>query len=138
MVLPVSSSIQVCTVSAGSVALMCRRVSSSKMSPVGVSDFRSTWTDKEGTWCEAGCSLPGGMVPALARRARCQRDQLGGMEPQSLLGPQPSSCGTFTFLSRSLFFLMESGSRRTRPRRASSMRMPPRRPEEMQSFQKEV
>ena len=43
IILPVSSSIHVWTVSVGSVALMCLRVSSSKTSPVGLSDFSSTF-----------------------------------------------------------------------------------------------
>lgn len=43
VILPVSSSIHVWTVSVGSVALMCLRVSSSKTSPVGLSDFSSTF-----------------------------------------------------------------------------------------------
>ena len=40
--LPLSSSIQLCTVSGGCVSLMCFRASSSNMSPVGASDLQMT------------------------------------------------------------------------------------------------
>lgn len=61
---PVSSSIHVCTVSVGSVALMCLSVSSSKTSPVGLSDFSRTL--KKGQSTLLPCTIP--TITMLLRR----------------------------------------------------------------------
>lgn len=84
MCVPLRYSIQLCTVSAGSVSLICFSASSSKTSPVGLEDFKRT---------------------LRFRRLRLR---------------------------------MPAFSNSSLPRRASSIKMQPRKPDEMQSFQNDV
>lgn len=81
---PLKYSIQLCTVSGGSVSLMCFNASSNRTSPVGVSDFKITLRD----------------VNAFRR--------------------------------------IPARSNSTRPRKPSSIRMHPRSPLDIQSFQNDV
>lgn len=102
-----------------------------------------------------GLDVPQGLVqqhiPGRSIRLQQHLEAAAGTRGQSSARPLPEqiplqqspkpcrgSRRTLTFLSSSLFLRRDSGSRRMRPRRASSMRIPPRSPEEMQSFQKEV
>lgn len=83
-----------------------------------------------------------------SRGIRLQEDLSGrrkqGPGPEEVETQQPfTALGKpgrlqLTFRSSSRFFLMDWGSSCILPRMASSMRIPPRSPEEMQSFQKDV
>ena len=134
--LPDRNSIHDCTVCGGSVSFMCFSASSSSTSPVGSSDRTITWINQYSFQCSPAKNQSHSRNNTKFSIMTIQGSYLS-IQHQGLL-PRVKLPLKVTLRLRRDLRRRPAFSSSTLPRNASSIRMHPRRPEDMQSFQKLV